>query len=111
MAIGDIKNMTSQLVNQYERNSGAGVADVRHAGGDRNAVKSVGQTASPDVTVDFSSKSQDFVQIKSLMAQVPEVREEKVQALKTQIEAGSYQVDSAKIAGKMVKESLLDIFA
>lgn len=111
MGVGDIKNVTSQLVSRYEKNSGAGIAEARQAGTGQNAGKYTASAPSPEVTVDISSKSQDFVQIKGLMAQIPEVREEKVQALKSQIEAGSYKVDSTALAGKMVKESLLDIFA
>ncbi len=103
MVIGNIKDMTSQAVSQYERNNGAITADAGPS-----AIKS---PASPDVKVDFSAKSQDFVQIKNAVARLPEVREAKVQALKAQIEAGAYKIDGAKIAGKMVKESLLDIFA
>jgi len=107
MAIGEIKNLTSQVVSQYEKNSGANASDIRQAA----AARTTGVAASPDVKVDFSSKSQDFVQIKSAIAQLPEVREEKVDALKEQIQSGTYKIDSAGVAEKMVKESLLDIFA
>ncbi len=113
MGIGDIKNVTSQAASYYEKNSGASGVDAgaRQTGAGQAADRSTGAAASPNVTVDISAKSQDFVQIKNAVAQLPEVREEVVQALKTQIETGSYKIDSAKIAGKMVQESLLDIFA
>ena len=113
MSIGDIKNVTSQVISHYEKNSGPSGAEAsaRKAGASQAADRSAGVAASPNVTIDFSAKSQDFVQIKNTIAQLPEVREEVVQALKTQIETGSYKIDSAKLAGKMVQESLLDIFA
>lgn len=113
MGIGDIKNVTSQVIGHYEKNSGTSGVDVgaRQTGTGQAAERSAGAAASPNVTIDFSAKSQDFIQIKNTITQLPEVREEVVQALKTQIETGAYKIDSAKLAGKMVQESLLDIFA
>jgi flagellar biosynthesis anti-sigma factor FlgM len=111
MVIGNVKNMTSQLVGQYEKSSGANNADALHAGVGQTVGKSVAPLASPDDKVNFSAKSQDFVQIKNAVAKLPDVRDEVVQSLKAQIEKGAYQIDSSKIAGKMVRESLLDIFA
>ena len=110
MSIGDITNVTSQAISHYEKNSGADIS-ARQMAASQAADRAQAPAFSPNVTVDISSKSQDFVQIKNAVAQLPEVREDVVQALKTQIENGSYKIDSAKIAGKMVQESLLDIFA
>jgi flagellar biosynthesis anti-sigma factor FlgM len=42
---------------------------------------------------------------------LPDVREEKVQQIKSQVEKGTYNVSAEKIAGKMVEESIVDIFA
>lgn len=106
MAIGEINNLTSQVVSHYEKNSAVNASQSRKTA----AARTAGVAASPNVTVDISSASQDFVQIKSAIAQLPEVREEKVTALKEQIQAGTYKIDSAGVAGKMVKELLLDIF-
>jgi negative regulator of flagellin synthesis FlgM len=111
MNVSDVKNSTSQVIGQYEKNSGTNKTDAVQGVPKKPAVKPAGPSGSPDVKVDFSAQSKDFVQIKNAVAQLPEVREEKVQALKAQIEKGEYNVDSAKIAEKMVKESLLDIFA
>jgi flagellar biosynthesis anti-sigma factor FlgM len=112
MVISNVKDMAAQSVSQYEKNNGAGLAGVnaRQTAGQPDG-KSAAFAASPNVTVDFSTKSQDFVQIKNAISQLPEVREEVVQALKAQVESGAYKIDSARIAGKMVKESVLDIFA
>jgi negative regulator of flagellin synthesis FlgM len=113
MTVSNIKNMPSQAASYYEKSSGASGVDAgaRQTGAGQAPDRSVGTASSPNVTVDISSKSQDFVQIKNAVAQLPEVREDVVQALKAQIESGAYTIDSQKIAGKMVRESLLDIFA
>jgi negative regulator of flagellin synthesis FlgM len=39
---------------------------------------------------------------------IPDVREEKVSELRNQIQNGTYQIDADKIAGKMIKEGLLN---
>ncbi len=111
MKIGDIRGLTSQALGQYEKNSGMNKTDSLRADANQAASKSAGSLASPELEVAFSAQSKDFVQIKNAVAKLPDVREEKVQGLKSQIENGSYQVDSAKVAEAMVKESLLDIFA
>jgi negative regulator of flagellin synthesis FlgM len=42
---------------------------------------------------------------------IPEVRAEKVEQLKNQIENGTYEIKSEEIAEKMLKDSLLnDLF-
>lgn len=45
------------------------------------------------------------------MTKLPDEREEKVQEIKAQVEKGIYNVNAEKIADKMVKESIIDIFA
>ena len=61
--------------------------------------------------IELSSDVKDFNQIKKVLDNIPEVREDKVQQLKKQINEGTYNVSGEKIAEKMVSESLLDIFA
>ncbi|NTW07812.1 MAG: flagellar biosynthesis anti-sigma factor FlgM, partial [Syntrophaceae bacterium] len=41
----------------------------------------------------------------------PDIREEKIQEIKKQIDNGEYNVSGEKIAGKMVGESIVDLFA
>ncbi len=102
MKIGDIKDTTAQLIQQYQRSENMNQSvDKQQAGG----------AMAPEETVDLSAKSKDLQQIKNAVASLPEVREEKVQELKTQIEKGTYRINSAKIAEKMVGEALIDIFA
>jgi negative regulator of flagellin synthesis FlgM len=59
--------------------------------------------------VDLSAKAKDIQKIKQIVEQTPDVRADKVQALKHQIETGNYQVDAAKVAENLVKQSLIDI--
>jgi negative regulator of flagellin synthesis FlgM len=59
--------------------------------------------------VDLSNKAKDIQKIKQVLDQTPEVREEKVQELRRQIESGSYAINPGRIADKMLGESLIDI--
>jgi negative regulator of flagellin synthesis FlgM len=61
--------------------------------------------------IELSSDVKDFNQIKKALDNIPDVREDKVQQIKKQINEGTYNVSGEKIAEKMVSESLLDIFA
>jgi negative regulator of flagellin synthesis FlgM len=106
MNIGEIKNAASQAIAQYEKNIGANKADPTQVAASQSQAKSAAPLVSPDVKVDFSAQSKEFARMKNAIAELPEVREEKVQVLKTRIENGEYHVDSAKIAEKMVRESL-----
>jgi flagellar biosynthesis anti-sigma factor FlgM len=101
MKIGDVKDTTSQMIQQYQRNVGVGQSVDRPS------------TTTPvlEEKVDLSKQSRDLVRIKEAIAQIPELREEKVQELRTQIEKGAYNIQSSKIAEKMIGESLIDIFA
>ncbi len=101
MKISDVKDTNAQMIQQYQRN------DTMR----QNSDKQVSGAAVPEEKVDLSTTARDVQQIKSALAKLPEIREEKVQELKKQVEAGTYNVSGDKIADKMVGESLLDIFA
>ena len=101
MKIGDIKDTSAQTIQQYQRNENAGHAVDKQAAG----------TFLPEEKVALSARARDIQQIKNAVASLPEIREEKVQELKSQIENGTYNISGTKIAEKMVGESLIDIFA
>jgi len=101
MKIGDIKDMSAQMIPQRQRNENAGQAVDKQAAG----------TFLPEEKVTLSARAGDIQQIKNAVARLPEIREEKVQELKSQIEKGTYNTNSTGIAKKMVGESLIDIFA
>lgn len=79
-----------------------------------------GQTKNKEGTGDLHNKAEtaknDSVKtsaftlnkIKEKIAVEPEVRQERVEALKAQIQKGEYQVDVQGLAGKMLTESLQD---
>jgi flagellar biosynthesis anti-sigma factor FlgM len=100
--ISKVKDASVQLIQQYQKGELVkGEAD-----------KQIG-APSTVVTekVDLSTKAKDIQQIKQIVDQTPDVREKKVQELKSQIDTGNYKVNSAKVAEKAVGESLIDLFA
>jgi len=52
---------------------------------------------------------QDMEKIFSLLKITPDMRADRVAALKRMIEAGKYHVSSEDLAEKMIKESLLEL--
>jgi len=64
-----------------------------------------GKTVSAD-KVELSAGSQDVQKIKDILAQTPDVRVDKVQALKEQIPRGDYSVDPHKLADNMLTNLL-----
>jgi negative regulator of flagellin synthesis FlgM len=101
MKIGDAKDTASQLIQQYQRNNI----------GNQPVDKPVTAAVAPEEKVDLSTRSKDLLQIKKTVSQLPEIREDKIQELKTQVEQGTYNINGDKIAEKMIGESLIDIFS
>lgn len=54
--------------------------------------------------VQLSERAKKVEQLRKAIDAVPEVRQEKVQALKRAIQEGTYQIDAEKIAKKMLEE-------
>ena len=101
MKIDDVKDTTTQMIQQYQRNDSVNPP----------VDKPAAAAAAPEEKVDISTKSKDLLQIKNAIDKLPEIREEKIQQLKTQIEKETYTINGGKIAEKMIGESLIDIFA
>jgi negative regulator of flagellin synthesis FlgM len=59
--------------------------------------------------VDFSKTSIEYSQALAVMEKEPADRIEKVEALRTKIEDGTYQVDSKKVANKIVEDILTNM--
>lgn len=70
------------------------------------AAKAPAGTATDRVNV--AAGTQDIQRIKEVLAQTPEVRMEKIQALKGQIERGEYRVDAHAVADRMLQSLLAD---
>jgi negative regulator of flagellin synthesis FlgM len=61
--------------------------------------------------VELSQTARELRRSQAALAELPDVRQEKVAQLKHQIESGTYRIEPEKIAEKMLDESLLnDLF-
>ena len=68
-------------------------------------------TAAKTDTVNISDAAKEIQEVRKELDNIPEVRAEKVEQLKNQIENGTYEIKSEEIAEKMLKDSLLnDLF-
>ncbi len=61
------------------------------------------------VEISTEARERETQQIKGLLEKVPDVREEKVAALKTAIEDGTYSVKEEEIAKKMINEGIDEV--
>ena len=102
MKITETGNSLTELISQYKINE-------KKAGSEDD--KQAADSAVQEDKASLSSTARDIQQAEKAIEQLPDVREEKVQELKDQIEAGKYNVNGEKIAGKMLSESLLDVIA
>jgi negative regulator of flagellin synthesis FlgM len=100
--ISKVNDASAQMIQQYQK-----IDSVKNDGG---KPVNAGATIATE-RVDLSNKAKDIQKIKQVLEQTPEIREEKVQELKHQIETGNYTINPAKIADKMLGESLIDIMA
>jgi negative regulator of flagellin synthesis FlgM len=100
--ISKVNDSSAQMIQQYQK-----IDSVKNEG---EKPITAGTTIATE-RVDLSAKAKDIQRIKQVLDQTPEVRQEKVQELKSQIENGSYAIDSGRIADKMLGESLIDIMA
>lgn len=56
----------------------------------------------------LSEKAKDYKLAMDKINELPEIRQEKVDKLKKEIDAGTYQVDGRKIAKKMIENANFD---
>ena len=66
--------------------------------------KSISQGGGGADKVTISDKAKELEGMKQDIARLPDIRTEKVEAVRQQIEAGTYEVDPVKIAGRMIDE-------
>ncbi len=100
MKINNLNDSAAQMIQSYQKGDNLNQAVDKQAA----------PVAAATEKVDISSRAKDIQAAKTLINNLPDIRDAKVQELKTQIEQGSYKIDSGKIAKKMVGESLIDIF-
>lgn len=65
-------------------------------------------TSPDDDSVDLSQNAKDLKLAQAALTELPDTRSELVSRLKQKIEDGIYDIEPDKIAGKMIKESLLN---
>ena len=61
-------------------------------------------SSDPDSSVEISDRARLMNQASSVAKAAPDVRADKIAALKQSIQNGSYQVDSGKVADRLVDE-------
>lgn len=71
----------------------------------KNKAKSESSKSSETDKLELSSKAKDFKVAMASLKDVNDIRDEKVNKLKKQIEAGNYKISSTEIAEKMVSDS------
>jgi negative regulator of flagellin synthesis FlgM len=54
--------------------------------------------------VDISGKGKEIAELMAVIQQMPDVRNDKVKAVKEAIESGNYHLDTKKIAQKILEE-------
>lgn len=68
-----------------------------------SATVKTNKTGSKD-QVALSTQAKDFAAIKNMLKEVPEVRQDKVDSLKEQIDNGTYNVSSQEVAQKILAQ-------
>ena len=66
------------------------------------------KTAVKADTVVISEAAKRVQEARRQLDDIPDVREDKVSQLRNQIQNGTYEINADKIAGKMIKEGLLN---
>lgn len=75
----------------------------------REATSEETSTSSVSARVNLSEESKVAQKAAETIRNTPDVRQEKIQALKEKIEAGQYQVDSDKVADKLLRNLLSEL--
>jgi negative regulator of flagellin synthesis FlgM len=81
------------------------VQDKNKVGTPDNQPEKTGVKADTVVISDAAKRVQEA---RRQLDDIPDVREDKVSELRSQIQNGTYEIDADKIAAKMIKESLLN---
>lgn len=64
-------------------------------------------TSKPD-QVSLSGAAKELIKLKETVNSMPDVRADKVEALKNSIASGSYNVKGNDVAGKLIRSSIVD---
>jgi len=93
-------------------NQGVGIDAYVNQVQDKNKVETPDnkpeKSAAKADTVVISDAAKRIQEARRQLDEIPDVREDKVTELRNQIQNGTYEINADKIAGKMIKESLLN---
>lgn len=67
------------------------------------------QVSQPGEKIDLSNASVEFSRTAEMVDKAPEIRAEKVAELRELVKSGKYNVESVKIADKILEDNLADI--
>jgi len=103
MKVSNQSPLQSQII---EKSKEAGTpskvsSDISRADGTR------GQTGAE---IEISERAQLMKQAMELARNTPDVRKDKIESLKKSVKDGTYQVDSSKVADRLVEEHLRNDF-
>lgn len=62
----------------------------------------------PAASVEVSATASEIQRVKKIVDQMPDIREEVVQAIKARIESGTYKVSSEDVADLMIRRAFAD---
>ena len=96
-----INEITARMLREYQKSEGVKSGSEKLPGGN----------AAPGEKVDLSTTAREIQTARGEVDKLPDVRDEKVQELRAQIEQGTYSVSAEDIAEKIVAESLVDVIA
>jgi len=83
-----------------------GVERAMHIYGNQNKVNKVEPKKTPESDqFKISEHAKDFQSVLRSLRDVPDVRRDKVEALKNQVAAGTYKVDAKKVADSMIRQA------
>ena len=81
----------------------------KQAGQEKKPSQISGDDQQPGAKVDLSDASVEFSRAAKKMDEVPEDRAQKIEDLKMKVQTDTYNVDSIKIAEKIIKDTLSNI--
>jgi len=102
MNINNTKGISAKQIQQYEQNE-----SLKKGKTSQEEIPS----SIPQEKVELSDTAKEMQQIKNAVDEIPDIRESKVESLKSQIESGTYNVKGEEVAKKIIGEAMLDIFA
>jgi len=70
----------------------------------KNETKKEGEPVADRISL--SGRAKEIAELKRQIDELPDIRAEKVEALKKAIENGTYEIDSLKVAQKILEEEL-----